>query len=217
MSPSCARHARRRKPSRHLPNVRTLVGVKRALLVVALALGLAVVAGLVSLRAHRLSSSSMEPSFATGALLVSSALAYVAGGGPARGDAVVFVDPCRPGVQFVKRVVAVDEAGFVAVNGAPEAGRRGEAWSGEGPVCPLARFLHEGDETLHCADTAPASPADGELAGWKGCDGNPPAFPWKVPPGNVFLLGDHRTNSADSRHWGFVPVDHVLGRVVASF
>jgi signal peptidase I len=37
--------------------------------------------------------------------------------------------------------------------------------------------------------------------------------PCTVPTDHVFVLGDNRTASADSRNWGFVPLDHVIGRV----
>ncbi len=35
---------------------------------------------------------------------------------------------------------------------------------------------------------------------------------WTVPAGELFLMGDHRSNSADSRQFGPVPVDQVIGR-----
>jgi signal peptidase I len=48
----------------------------------------------------------------------------------------------------------------------------------------------------------------------------PPAFrshddwgPQIVPQGYYFVLGDHRNNSSDSRHWGMVPKRYILGRI----
>ena len=41
-----------------------------------------------------------------------------------------------------------------------------------------------------------------------------PQMHYVVPPGTVFVMGDNRQNSSDSRAWGPVPLDHMIGRVI---
>jgi signal peptidase I len=40
---------------------------------------------------------------------------------------------------------------------------------------------------------------------------------WVVPPGELFVLGDNRNNSADSHAWGFLPIDNVIGKALVVY
>ena len=44
-----------------------------------------------------------------------------------------------------------------------------------------------------------------------------PYSPTVVPPGDYFVLGDHRASSNDSRAWGFVPRNYIYGKAVFVF
>jgi signal peptidase I len=102
----------------------------------------------------------------------------------ARGDVVVFHYPLNPGKDFVKRVVAL--------GGERVELRDGVVLINDRPITELY----------------PTALAGGDRA----CTTS--YGPQTIPPGQLFVLGDNRCNSEDSRFFGFVPVQNVVGKAL---
>lgn len=125
----------------------------------------------------------------------------------ARGDIVVFRYPVRPSQHFVKRVIALPgdrvhlHQGRVYVNGqlvhdqayAEHNSRQYDSYRDDFPNDSYISSDVNSTWWVRMHDTI----QNGELV---------------VPPHQYFVLGDNRDHSLDSRYWGFVPRENVIGR-----
>jgi signal peptidase I len=128
-----------------------------------------------------------------------------------RQDIVAFRYPRNPSVMFVKRVIGVG-GDVVKIQG------KKVYLNGRVLFEPYAQFQYA--TMLPLRDDFPPTPSLLETlpAAW-GLDSawarEMPGFirndGLHVPPGYLFVMGDNRDNSLDSRFWGFVPLDNVVG------
>ncbi len=112
-----------------------------------------------------------------------------------RGHVVIFKYPDEPDKDYVKRVIGLPGE-TVEI--------RDKAVSIDGK--PL-------DEPYIRFDEPPLRPNDPEY-GLRFGDRSDDFGPATVPQGALFVMGDNRDNSRDSRYWGFLPADQVKGRAV---
>ena len=143
-------------------------------------------------------------------------------GQPQRGDVMVFRYPEDPSLDYIKRVVGLpgDKVAYqnkrLTINGQPIETK------------PLDDYLHperlfysrqyseslgeHGHRMLNDAD-APSFINDAVLFPHReNCLYNNAGVICTVPAGHYFMVGDNRDNSRDSRVWGFVPDENIVGK-----
>jgi len=169
--------------------------------------------------AFKIPSGSMEGTLLVGDFLLVNKLVYGAEvpftnrrlpavHAPARGDVIVFQWPEDPTKDFVKRVVGLPGDTLGMVDGVLElngrAQREGYTSHTEPGSDPAAEEFRWQQRFLVRKARAPVS-YHPSRNNWG---------PLVVPRAHLFVLGDNRDNSLDSRYWGFVPDSMVKGRPI---
>lgn len=133
-------------------------------------------------------------------------------GEPKRGDIAVFRYPVNPSINYIKRIVGVPGDHIVYknrilyVNG-KEAKQK--------VIGEMQYDTHRADDYVF-----PAQIRQEDLAGvrhkilinTKQSEDNGRVYDFVVPKGFYFAMGDNRDDSGDSRVWGFVPEQNLVGR-----
>lgn len=186
----------------------------------------------------RIPSGSMMPTLLEGDFILVEKFRYglrdpvwrnefIRTGRPDRGDIAVFKYPLEPDVDYIKRVVGlpgdrviyrekkiyIQPADCTQPCAEPEIVVAEHEQLSQGDFfkdrAPLTRFKETLDGRSYEVLVDQSSPSlTGNYVRQEGTRSDE----WIVPDGHYFMVGDNRDNSIDSRYWGFVHEDLLVGR-----
>ncbi len=143
-------------------------------------------------------------------------------GSPQRGDVVVFRYPVDPSLDYIKRIVGLpgDKVAYqnkrLTINGQPVPTKADGDYFDKERLFYTPRLVEQFGSTSHTVmmeSEAPAYVAHSlQFPQRENCLYNSDGVICEVPPGHYFAMGDNRDNSQDSRVWGFVPDENLVGR-----
>lgn len=136
---------------------------------------------------HKVSGSSMYPNFHDGDYIITDKVTYKVSE-PKRGDVVVFKNPKDETQDFIKRIMGVPGDTINVKNG---------------HVYLNGKLLEEPFLKPEVITNPGFFLQEGESV--------------TVPEGRLVVMGDNRSNSSDSREWGYITKEEIIGRVVIRY
>lgn len=142
-----------------------------------------IVVYLFVLQPNQIKGGSMEPSFFTGEYILTSKVTYRFRS-PNRGDVVVFKSPKNPDIEYVKRIIGLPGDKILIKNS---------------DLYVNGNLIQENYIAAKTNLWQGGSTKEGEQL--------------TIPPEEIFVMGDNRPRSSDSREFGPVPTASVIGYV----